>query len=466
MAASALAVALREEWPRVALGIVFLSLGLGALGLTLSRLRARDPILAWFGAFCTLYGARVLGQTEWLLLVSGIEPGQRARVDSLLLALAPLPAVMLFERLLDGGPLPLVRRAAALLLGQAALVALSDGLSGRPYTAVRVSGACVAVAAALAAVSLRRRWAELAAEQRAAACVFVAFAMLAAAGLASGALVPQRQQSSALVFAALVACLAWLVAGHVLASERRLAAVDSELAAARRIQAALLPRSVPRLAGVELAVAYRPMAAVAGDLYSFLPIDERRLGVLVADVSGHGVGAALIASLVKAGADAQTACAADPAALLSRLNESLRGSLDGSFVTCIYVLLDLEARRITLANAGHPRALRCHGASSALEVGDGGLPLGLFAEARYTDTSSAIAPGERVLLYTDGVIEAESRSGEPYGVGRLGRFLQAHSELALEAVLERLLGELASWTGQPGFADDLTLVLLELRPVP
>ena len=457
--------ALRQEWPRVALGIVCVALGLSALAVALPPWRARDPVLPWFGVFCVLYGARVLGQTEWLRLVWGLEPSVRAHVDSVLLALAPIPAAGFFEHLLGRGPHVLVRRAWQLLLAQGILAVTADAASATPYAAVQVTGWSVAVAAGLAAVALRRAWAALPAELRAPAVVFVAFAALAAAGLVSGALVPQRQQSTAAVFAALVGCLIWLVTRRVLTNERRLAAIESELNAARRIQAALLPRELPRLPGLELAVAYRPMTAVGGDLYAFLSFDDRRLGVLVADVSGHGVGAALIASLVKANAAAQAAHASSAGAFLGGLNEALRGSLDGPFVTAVYLFLDLAARRVTVASAGHPPLLLCRRGSAVRDLGESGLPLGLFGATQYPETQFGIEPDDRLLLYTDGVVEAEGGSGEPYGVTRLGRFLDEHRGLAAEPLLADLLVELGEWTGRPraGFADDVTLLVMDLR---
>jgi len=459
-----LVAALRQEWPRVALGIVFVSLGLGALAVTLPRWRARDPVLPWFGAFGLLYGARVLVQTEWLRLVADLEPGVRAHVDSALLALAPLPAAGFFEHLLGRGPHTLVRAAWPFLLGQAVLALGAAVVTAEPYTAVRVTGWCVAVATGLSVAALRRAWATLPVELRTLAVVFVTFAALAAAGLVSGALVPQRQQSTAAVFAALVVCLGWLVTRRVLTNERRLAAIESELDAARRIQSALLPRQLPRLAGLELAVAYRPMTAVAGDLYAFLPVDEWRLGVLVADVSGHGVGAALIASLVKASAAAQAAHAARAAAVLGGLNEALRDSLDGSFVTAVYLYLDLQAGRVTVANAGHPPLLLGRPGSAMREVGESGLPLGLFGSTHYPETQLGIEAGDRLVVYTDGVVEAERPSGESFGTPRLGRFVDAHRDLAPEPLLASLLADLGEWTGRPlaGFADDLTLVVLDV----
>lgn len=459
------AAGLRQEWPRVALGIVFVCVGVGALLVTLPRWRARDPLLPWFGAFGVVYGSRLLVQTEWFQLVSGLDPGVRAHVDSLLLALVPVPAAGFFAQLLGRGLHALPQGVWPLLLGQAALAVVAQAVTGVRYAAVQVTGWSVAVAAGLGAAALRRVWTALPAELRTLAVVFVTYAALGAAGLISGALVPRRQQSTAAVFAALVVSLAWLVTRRVLTNERRLATIENELDAARRIQSALLPRELPRLAGLELAVAYRPMTAVAGDLYAFLPVDDRRLGVLVADVSGHGVGAALIASLVKANVAAQAAHAASASAVLTGLNESLRESLDGSFVTAVYAFVDLEASGVTLASAGHPPLLLCRRGSAVRELSENGLPLGLFAAGQYTETHFGVEPGDRLLLYTDGVVEAESGSGEPYGAVRLSCFLEEHRGLAPAAFLAGLLAELGEWIGRPraGFADDVTLLVLDLR---
>src|SRR5246127_3187827 len=130
--------------------------------------------------------------------------------------------------------------------------------------------------------------------------------------------------------------------------------MNKELQIANQIQSSILPREVPRLAGLEIAARYVPMSAVAGDFYDFLVLDERHIGVLVADVTGHGVPAALIASMLKVAFAGQSAHADDPALVLSGLNRALCGKFEDHFVTAAYVFVDLQRWVLRCAGAGPP----------------------------------------------------------------------------------------------------------------
>ncbi len=158
---------------------------------------------------------------------------------------------------------------------------------------------------------------------------------------------------------------------------RQLQAIRSELETARQIQSSILPREIPEIAGLDIAARYLPMSSVAGDFYDFLTIDEKRIGILVADVSGHGMPAALIASMLKIAFAAQSAHACDPARLLSGLNRSLCGKFQGHYVTAAYALIDTEKQTICYAGAGHPPLLRRENASGkAHRILENGLFLG------------------------------------------------------------------------------------------
>ena len=196
---------------------------------------------------------------------------------------------------------------------------------------------------------------------------------------------------------------------------------------------------------------------------------DRRLGALVADASGHGVPAALIASMVKVAAAAQAAHAASPARVLSEMSGIFFGRLRGQFVTCAYVFLDLDAARLTWSNAGHPPPLLLH-EGEVRELGPTGTVLGRLSRAAHREGSLPLAPGDRLLLFTDGLPEAASPDGEPFGEERVRAFLVAHAALPAEAFAAALVARLAAWAGDPApagsggsFADDLTLLVLQVQ---
>src|SRR5499425_3260056 len=154
------------------------------------------------------------------------------------------------------------------------------------------------------------------------------------------------------------------VHSHILLREARaqlaaqLDALNQELEMARQIQLSILPHSVPQLPGLEIAARYSPMTSVAGDFYDFIQIDDKHIGILIADVSGHGLPSALIASMIQVALAGQAPHAAEPAKVLLGLNRALCGKFQQNFVTAAYVYLDLDKKILRYAGAGHPPILR------------------------------------------------------------------------------------------------------------
>jgi sigma-B regulation protein RsbU (phosphoserine phosphatase) len=155
-------------------------------------------------------------------------------------------------------------------------------------------------------------------------------------------------------FATFILAIAYVAMKGVYASERRLSSIENELAIARQLQFSILPTTTPELRNLRVAVVYEPMTAVAGDFYQFLSVDDRHAGFLIADVSGHGVPAALIAAMIKVAAQSVMAEAANPSLVLHRLEKILGSDLRGRFVSAAYLWIDTENRIARYSAAGHP----------------------------------------------------------------------------------------------------------------
>lgn len=261
-------------------------------------------------------------------------------------------------------------------------------------------------------------------------------------------------------FTVMIVCLGTIVGQRIIGDARRLVALDRELSIAREIQYSILPQTMPRLPGVTVAARYRPMTSVAGDFYDFLQLDEERVGVLVADVSGHGVPAALIASMVKVALAAQQSCADRPADVLAGMNRALVGRLASRYVTAAYLFIDRRQGTLRYAAAGHPPMLHLGKRGNVQQIEENGVLLGFLEDACYTTCEKRFEPGDRLLLYTDGLIEAENAAGDFYGLERVQTTIAGSSHLAAADAADAVLQAMDSWSQLPA-ADDLTIVLIE-----
>jgi serine phosphatase RsbU (regulator of sigma subunit) len=248
---------------------------------------------------------------------------------------------------------------------------------------------------------------------------------------------------------------------------QQLFAIQHELELAREIQLSILPRQLPKMDSLEIAARYLPMSTVAGDFYQFLVVDEKHIGILVADVSGHGPAAALIASMLRIALAAQLPCASEPAKVLGGLNQALCGKLGHNFVTAAYAFVDTEREVLSYAGAGHPPLLLwSKSAVSARAIEKNGLFLGQFAEETYTAVEMPFKAGDWSVLYTDGIPECRNSLEEEFGTSRFMRFMEENHELGVNEFADTLLDRLSSWSRQPqgqGQRDDMTLVAFSYK---
>ena len=452
---------LRADAVGLVLGLLLMLTALATLVLG-SVLRRRAVSLLWLGAFALLYGSRLLERAAIVRLSFDVSTDFWERLDAGMTYAVPIP-IVLFARAI----FPAWRRfwtTGAIGLAVFAVYGIvSDAALDQPHSAITANN-IIAIAFFVGVIGWMFRPGltpsrELHTLRIGALSVSVAAVVDNLRGMK--VLPFPGPELEPFGFAVLIACLGTVAIWRLVADAQQLVAINRELDIARQIQSSILPQAMPRIRGLTIVSRYRPMTAVAGDFYDFLEIDTERLGILVADVSGHGVPAALIASMVKVALAAQRDHADSPAAVLAGMNETLCGRLAGQYVTAAYLFIDVRSRTIRYGAAGHPPMLRSTRANGEVdEVEQNGLILGFVQNQGYTELEAPLRTDDRFLLYTDGLIEARNAEDDLFGLERLKTSLSAATGIHSEGVTDDLLTTVDRWSGQPP-GDDLTLVLVD-----
>lgn len=241
-------------------------------------------------------------------------------------------------------------------------------------------------------------------------------------------------------------------------------AADYELQSVAEMQRNLLPKALPQLPGLDIAVHCESANLAGGDYYDFFPLPNDRLGVLLADVSGHGTAAAVLLAITHCLAHTYPEPPSDPGRFLAYLNSHLgdryTGST-GSFVTAVYAVLDLREGTVRMASAGHPPPRKVStnwGEVQSIDQAHS-LPLGVReVDKNYPEVNFTLQPGERLAFYTDGIVEAVNSWGDPFGFDRLDAAL-AWDQASSSGLLSELIARLDRFTGSPP-TDDRTVVIL------
>ena len=235
--------------------------------------------------------------------------------------------------------------------------------------------------------------------------------------------------------------------------------MEQELRVARLIQQTLLPKEQPELTGWQIASFYQPARAVGGDFYDFLYFDDGRLGIVIGDVTDKGVPAALVMATTRSILRSTARASISPGKVLEQTNDLLHPDIPPKmFVTCLYAILDPVSGRLEYANAGQDLPYRRHdGVVSELRAT--GMPLGLMPGMSYEEKEVVLDPGDSVLFYSDGLVEAHNQAREMFGFPHLMKLLAEKEDG--DPVIDYLMGELAEFTGADWEQeDDVTLVTL------
>ena len=238
--------------------------------------------------------------------------------------------------------------------------------------------------------------------------------------------------------------------------------LEGQLEVARQVQLELLPPRDPQLEGYDISAYNFPTEEVSGDYYDWVRIYDDQIGLVIADVSGKGVPAALLMAFLRASLRAATHIGYSPHISMAKVNYLLWESIErNQFVTAFYAILDVTNKTLTYTNAGHnpPVLLKQNGDVSFIERGS--IPLGMFRDTRYHEYYLTTEPGDVLMLYTDGATEAQNPEGEEFGRERLAKTVQLNRQLGARELITAAHAEVLEWTDGHGATDDVTFFVIK-----
>jgi phosphoserine phosphatase RsbU/P len=242
-------------------------------------------------------------------------------------------------------------------------------------------------------------------------------------------------------------------------NERRM---GREMKIAREIQRQLMPEEVPSIPPLEMAVLFKPVAQLGGDMYDWIEFDDGRLAIVLGDVAGKGAPAALYGALASGVIRTRAGRKYPPGQMLELVNKTLfQRPVEGQYVAVTYSIYDPKTRTITLANSGLPYPLLVRaGQPTFLDVG--GIPLGLFPDSKYEETGLQLQTGDILVFYSDGVVEMRSETGEEFGLRRLAEAVRSYHEKSPQEIVKSISGSLADFIGRVRPQDDRTMIVVKM----
>jgi two-component system sensor histidine kinase ChiS len=246
-----------------------------------------------------------------------------------------------------------------------------------------------------------------------------------------------------------------------------LSLIKRDIQIAHEIQNSILPQSLPCIDEVDIGLRYEPMTELGGDFYDVQMIGDRRLAILLADVSGHGIPAAFICAMLKVAYSFHLQNADDPSDLLKKIASTMFNYMGGQFITGCYACIDLDGKMLRQANAGHWPLLIFRRSEQRIVLSkEHGTPIGWNPEEEYHTIEMEILPGDRIIMYTDGITEARNTANVMYGEQRFHDFIKEHQGLGAGEFVELMMQTIFEWSrknSDKNLRDDVTILAVDFR---
>jgi len=462
MSAEEVLHAFDRDAPYLFLGAAFTAVGTVSAAFAVLR-RRRDPLLIFFALFAALYGLRLWISSPLIAMTvpgSTIYPRVRAGFSYIIL----IPAFLFFISL--GLPRRIERGVGYATVCLGCILASATFLFGDSIVYERTNSFAIISASTFFLIRFMADSSSESKNPEAADFAVIRWGLLTFLAFVvwqnlMGFFPISLPQLEPFGFAAFLGTLGFVAARSTLRRDQQLKDIQSELEVARRIQLSILPSEFPVSMNFRVAARYVPMSSVAGDLYDYIIADDHEVGLLIADVSGHGVPAALIASMVKLAASSQRAVAADPSRFLSGMNSALLGNTQNQFVTAAYVHLNSESGELRYSAAAHPPLLLLR-SGRVTQIEENGLMLAAFASASYATAVHKLEAGDRMVMYTDGILEASNAAGDFFGQEALCDLLKRTRDLSPALAADSVISSVRQWSGKQD--DDMTVLICDYAP--
>ncbi|RPJ07127.1 MAG: serine/threonine-protein phosphatase [Spirochaetaceae bacterium] len=241
--------------------------------------------------------------------------------------------------------------------------------------------------------------------------------------------------------------------------------IVEELTLASELQKSFLPKSFPRDIAINFTHKYIPHEYIGGDFFEIITIDHEHLGIIIADVSGHGVASALITAMFKSVFNHVAKNCLSPMEVLAKINAEFVSTIRTEhYITAFYIIINTENFTCTYSTAGHPAQLLIRGDGTVEPLSAQGFFIGMFDQTQYENLETVIQPGDRLLLYTDGIIECQNDLMQPFGKERLSKIFQENKDMDIENLSKTVISELVAFMTDNRFPDDVTLLVAERLP--
>jgi two-component system sensor histidine kinase ChiS len=247
-----------------------------------------------------------------------------------------------------------------------------------------------------------------------------------------------------------------------------LSLIKRDIQIAHEIQNSILLQELPKIDGVAIALRYEPMTELGGDFYDVQMVGPDMLGILLADVSGHGIPAAFICSMLKVAYSFHRKDAGNPSVLLKQIGATMYSYTGGQFITACYACVDLARKKLQHVSAGHWPLLLWRGRESRIIMdSENRMPIGWSMEEEYPAVEADIFPGDRIIMYTDGILEARDKAGKLFGEDRFHQLIKSYQGYGAETFVDEVLSAVKRWSSDEssrGLNDDATIVVVDFLP--